>query len=287
MLRSPQRLVVSAVACALAMVVALAVWAGATDSSEAQQGTMHNCPPAGKWSIAVWEGESGTAAADALAACGAGAVAAAYSLDSQTGAWSRWFAGKPDVSNLAPLNDMQGVLALGSNVSVDDDPSWGPADAPVTVVEFSDFQCPYCARFVTDTYPQIKQQYEGKIRFVFRDFPLSTIHENAEKAAEAAGCANEQGKFWEYHDILFNNQQALDVASLKNYASQLGLDTTAFNQCLDTGTRAQEIQKDYQDGISYGVTGTPAFIVDGLLMVGAQPLANFQAAIDAALQSGG
>jgi len=287
MLRSPQRLVVSAVACALAMVVALAVWAGATDSSEAQQGTMHNCPPAGKWSIAVWEGESGTAAADALAACGAGAVAAAYSLDSQTGAWSRWFAGKPDVSNLAPLNDMQGVLALGSNVSVDDDPSWGPADAPVTVVEFSDFQCPYCARFVTDTYPQIKQQYEGKIRFVFRDFPLSTIHENAEKAAEAAGCANEQGKFWEYHDILFNNQQALDVASLKNYASQLGLDTAAFNQCLDSGTRAQEIQKDYQDGISYGVQGTPAFFVNGLLVSGAQPLSVFQSAIDAALQEAG
>ena len=172
------------------------------------------------------------------------------------------------------------------NVSVDDDPSWGPTDAKVTVVEFSDFQCPFCSRFFTQTYPQIKQQYEGKVHFVFRDFPLSG-HENAQKAAEAAGCANEQGKFWEYHDMLFSNQQALDVASLKNYAGQLGLDTAAFNQCLDSGTRAQETQKDYQDGISYGVTGTPAFFVNGLLVIGAQPFANFQAAIDAALQSGG
>jgi len=173
-----------------------------------------------------------------------------------------------------------------SNPSPDDDPFWGPADAPVTIIEFSDFQCPYCGRFIAQTYPQIKQQYEGKVRFVFRDFPLSG-HENAQKAAEAAGCASEQGKFWEYHDILFANQQALDVTSLKSYAGQLGLDTAAFNQCLDSGTRAQETQKDYQDGISYGVTGTPAFIVDGLLMIGAQPFANFQTAIDAALQSGG
>jgi protein-disulfide isomerase len=170
------------------------------------------------------------------------------------------------------------------NVSADDDPFWGPADAPVTIVEFSDFQCPYCARFVTQTLPQIKQAYEGKVRFVFRDFPLSQIHENAEKAAEAAGCASDQGKFWEYHDKLFSSQSALDVASLKSYASQLGLDTATFDQCLDSSKYAQEIQKDVQDGDSYGVTGTPAFFVNGLLVVGAQPFASFQAAIDAALQ---
>jgi len=170
------------------------------------------------------------------------------------------------------------------NVSVDDDPSWGPADAPVTIVEFSDFQCPYCARFVTQTLPQIKQTYEGKVRFVFRDFPLSQIHENAEKAAEAAGCASDQGKFWEYHDKLFSSQSALDVASLKSYASQLGLDTATFDQCLDSSKYAQEVQKDLQDGTSYGVDGTPAFFVNGLLVVGAQPFASFQEVIDAALQ---
>ena len=97
----------------------------------------------------------------------------------------------------------------GGHVSVDDDPSWGPTDAKVTVVEFSDFQCPYCGRFVSQTYSQIKQEYGGKVHFVFRDFPLSTIHPWAEKGAEAAGCANEQGKFWEYHDAIFQNQTTL------------------------------------------------------------------------------
>jgi protein-disulfide isomerase len=162
-----------------------------------------------------------------------------------------------------------------ANVSADDDPFWGPADAPVTIIEFSDFQCPYCARFVTETLPQIKQTYEGKVRFVFRDYPLSQLHENAEKAAEAADCANEQGKFWEYHDKLFSNQSALDVASLKSYASQLGLDTGVFDQCLDSGKFAQEIQKDIQDGDSYGVQGTPAFFVNGRLVEGALPFADY------------
>jgi protein-disulfide isomerase len=193
-----------------------------------------------------------------------------------------------------------------ANVSADDDPAWGPADAKVTVVEFSDFQCPYCGRFATQTYSQIKQEYEGKIRFVFRDFPLSTIHPWAEKGAEAAGCANEQGKFWEYHDAIFQNQTAITekyqtaaqsgdavaglaaaVDALKSTATDLGLDATAFAQCLDSGKNAQEIQKDYQDGISYGVQGTPAFYVNGLLVSGAQPFANFKTVIDAALQAGG
>jgi len=129
MRRFPGRLVFSGVACALLVGGGLLVWALTTGSSEAQAGSMHNCPPAGKWSIAVWEGDGGTTATDALATCGADAVAAAYSLDAQTGAWSRWFAGKPDVSNLPPLNDMQGVLALGgaSEPVVTPTPSATPA----------------------------------------------------------------------------------------------------------------------------------------------------------------
>jgi hypothetical protein len=129
MSRFPQRFVLSSAACALVLAVGLATWVLAAGSSEAQPGSMHNCPPAGKWSIAVWEGTSGTAAADALAACGEGSVAAAYSLDPQSGAWSRWFAGKPDVSNLAPLNDMQGVLALGGSVGPVATPT--PAATPI------------------------------------------------------------------------------------------------------------------------------------------------------------
>ena len=172
---------------------------------------------------------------------------------------------------------------VAENVSADDDPSWGPADATVTIIEFGDFQCPYCGQFATQTLPQIKQAYEGNIRFVFRDFPL---HENSGKAAEAADCASEQGKYWEYHDKLFSNQSALDVASLKSYASQLGLDTTAFDQCLDSNKYAQEVEKDEQDGGSYGVGGTPAFFINGELVSGALPFADFKAAIDAALQGG-
>jgi hypothetical protein len=122
MLRFPQRFVLSGIACTTLAAIGLVAWALAAGPSVAQPGSMHNCPPAGKWSIAVWEGDDGTAAADALATCGADAVAAAYSLDAQTGAWSRWFAGKPDVSNLATLSDMQGVLALAS--------ATGPAVTP-------------------------------------------------------------------------------------------------------------------------------------------------------------
>lgn len=128
MRRFPQRVVPTAVACALLIALGLVAWGPATDSSRAQAGTMHNCPLAGKWSIAVWDGEGGTTASDALATCGADAVAAAYSLDPQTGAWSRWFAGKPEVSNLPPLNDMQGVLALGAAAG----PVATPSATPVT-----------------------------------------------------------------------------------------------------------------------------------------------------------
>ncbi|HJX60961.1 MAG TPA: DsbA family protein [Dehalococcoidia bacterium] len=171
--------------------------------------------------------------------------------------------------------------------SVDDDPAWGPEDAPVTIIEFSDFQCPFCSRFFTETYPQIRQEYEGQVRFVYRDFPLTSLHENAQKAGEAGECADEQGKFWDYHDTLFNNASALDDASLKGYASQLGLDSGTFDQCLDSGKYTEEVQKDYQEGISYGVTGTPAFFINGVTLIGAQPYANFKAAIDAALQEAG
>lgn len=109
------------------------------------------------------------------------------------------------------------------------------------------------------------------------------MHPNAQKAAEASECADDQGKFWEYHDLLFANQSALDVASLKSYAAQLGLDTATFDQCLDGGEKTAEWQKDEEDGTSYGVTGTPAFFINGVQVIGAQPFSVFQQAIDAAL----
>jgi len=156
----------------------------------------------------------------------------------------------------------------------------------VTIVEFSDFQCPYCSRFFLEAYPQIKQEYEGKVKFVYRDFPLTAIHPYAEKAAEAAGCASNQGKYWEYHDLLWIKQEALDVDSLKSYAADLGLDTDAFNGCLDSGAYASEIENDLTEGQSYGVESTPTFFINGQLVSGALPFASFKAVIDAALEGG-
>jgi protein-disulfide isomerase len=173
------------------------------------------------------------------------------------------------------------------DVSADDDPAQGPEDAAVTIIEFSDFQCPYCARFQSETLPQIIQNYGDRVRFVYRDFPLTSLHANALKAAEASECADDQGAYWKYHDLLFQNQSALDDASLKNYAATLQLDTAAFNQCLDSDSTMSEIQKDYQDGIAAGVQGTPAFFVNGNLIEGAQPYSVFQAAIEAALTTSG
>lgn len=167
-------------------------------------------------------------------------------------------------------------------VDVDDDPAIGPADAPVTIVEFSDYQCPFCAR-AEATIKQILNTYGGKVRFVYRDFPLG-FHQYAKKAAEASECADEQGKFWAYHDLLFANQQALDIDSLKGYAADLGLDLDKFNECLDTGRYASEVEHDMQEGQSYGVRGTPAFFINGHLVSGAQPFSVFKEIIDRELE---
>lgn len=173
--------------------------------------------------------------------------------------------------------------------SRNDAPVLGKNSAKVMVMEFSDFQCPFCQRFFTDAYKQIKAKYidTGKAKFVFRHFPLPG-HQNAQKAAEAAECANRQGKFEKYHDTLFTKGQAdgtgLDVPSLKTYAKELGLDTGKFNACLDTGETAEIVKKDLSDGAAAGVSGTPTVFVNGKKIVGAQPFAVFEAAIEAELK---
>jgi protein-disulfide isomerase len=131
------------------------------------------------------------------------------------------------------------------------------------------------------------ETYEGQIKFVVRDFPLNSIHPYAQKAAEATECADDQGKFWEYHDLVFANQSAIDVDSLKGYAAELGLDTGTFDECLDGGEHSSEVGKDLDDGRASGVTGTPAFIINGQLVSGAQPFTVFQQVIDAALAEEG
>ena len=163
-------------------------------------------------------------------------------------------------------------------IEAGDNPAKGPANAPITIVEFSDFQCPYCSR-VVPTLQKLHESYGDKVRIVFRDLPLQ-MHAQAPKAAEAAACANEQGKFWEMHDKLFASQQKLQVADLKQHAVDLGLTADTFNQCLDSGKFAESVKRDSEDGARYGLSGTPGFFINGRLLVGAQPYEAFAQVID-------
>ncbi len=157
-------------------------------------------------------------------------------------------------------------------------PSKGPKDAKVTIVEFSDFQCPYCSkgRQVMD---EVVKAYGDKVRVVFRDFPLN-FHEQAQKAAEASHCAEEQGKFWQMHDWMFDHQTELAVDKLKDGAKSLGLDATKFNQCLDSGKYAKLVADNMKAGQIAGVKGTPAFFINGVFLNGAQPFESFKKEID-------
>lgn len=182
----------------------------------------------------------------------------------------------------------------GSEVVVDPD-DWhvqGAADAPVTIVEYSDFECPYCARYFTETYPQIKEQYidTGQVRYIFRHFPL-TSHSQARPAAQATECAGEQGKFWEMHDALFENQaswagNAEAPALFVGLAEELGLDGAEFEACLSSEKYAARVQEDLDAGIADGVDGTPGFFVNGVALSGAQPFAAFQQQIEYFLAGG-
>ncbi|MEE8290270.1 MAG: thioredoxin domain-containing protein [Candidatus Tectomicrobia bacterium] len=167
------------------------------------------------------------------------------------------------------------------DVSSDDDPALGPEDAPVTIVEFSDFQCPFCRR-VQPTLKRLLQEYEGRVKLVFRDFPLRSIHPQAQKAAEAAQCAAEQRQFWPYHDQLFASS-ALRPDDLKRYAQEMGLNTEQFNACLDSDKYATEVEADLQDGVDVGVSATPAFFINGQPLSGAVPYERFKELIEASL----
>ncbi|MBT8252218.1 MAG: DsbA family protein [Nitrosopumilus sp.] len=184
-------------------------------------------------------------------------------------------------------------------ISADNDPIIGNPDAPITIIEFSDFQCPFCARFHIQTLPLILEEYieQGKVKLVFRDFPIQSIHPNALPASVAAECANEQGKFREMHDMLFDNQnqwnklETNDVLSLfSNYASNIQLDQEIFDSCLTSGKYIEEIRKDLDDGRDYGVSGTPGFFVGNekigfVELKGAQPFESFKKIIDSQLEA--
>lgn len=166
------------------------------------------------------------------------------------------------------------------DVDVDDDPALGAKNAPVTIVEFSDFECPFCARYFDTTHQQLLDEYGDQIRFVYRDFPLSSIHSRAQPSAEAAECADDQDAFWDYHDLLFTNQFALDNQSLISYANRLDLDVDTFTECLESGKHTDEVLADFEAGREYGVTGTPTFFINGVRVVGAQPFQVFKDIIE-------
>jgi protein-disulfide isomerase len=154
-----------------------------------------------------------------------------------------------------------------------EDPVRGRDDAPIELVEFSDFDCPYCRR-ATETIDLLMEQFAGQIRFVYKDYPLPS-HPDAFKAAEAGNCAHEQGRFWELHDTMFASQGSLGVEELKGYAADLGLDTAAFDACLDSGRHAAAVNRDVRIGMSYGVSSTPTLFLNGRAVLGAAPYETF------------
>jgi protein-disulfide isomerase len=180
-------------------------------------------------------------------------------------------------------------------INIASEPFKGRATARVVIIEFSDYQCPFCGRYFKDTLPQLRTDYveTGKVKYVFRDLPLP-FHKQAFKAAEAAHCAGEEGKFWEMHDLLYQNQTALAPEQLVEHAKGLGLKEAAFQQCLDSGKFSEEIKRDIADAGAVGISGTPTFLVgivqpaDGRVkvmkkLVGAKPYAEFKAAVDGLL----
>lgn len=181
----------------------------------------------------------------------------------------------PDQEPAEPAAPNEGPTRL-EGISIDDDPSLGPEDAPVVVVEFSDYECPYCSRFRQETLDQLLETFGDDMLLVYRDFPLTQIHPHAQEAAEASECADDQDAFWDYHDLLFANQAALDTDSLIGYAEDLSLDVGVFTDCLESGKHTDEVIADLNDGRSYGVSGTPSFFINGVPLVGAQPFVSFE-----------
>lgn len=166
-------------------------------------------------------------------------------------------------------------------VTADDDPVEGSKDAPVTIIQFAEYQCPYCGR-ANETVNQLLKDYDGKVKFVFRDFPLG-FHDRAIPVAIAANCAGQQGKYWEVHDRIMTNQRALSDADLDRIAQEVGLNTSDWAVCRKDPTIEAEIRKDMEAGSALGVEGTPAFFVNGMFLNGAQPYDRFSTLIDAEL----
>jgi protein-disulfide isomerase len=202
---------------------------------------------------------------------------------------------------LSTVSNSSGLSATPSRVQIplDDDLSYGDKDAPVVLIEFVDYQCPFCRRFYAETLRALEDEYinTGKVLFVVKDFPIDSIHASAQKASEAVECANDQGLWRELHDKIFEEQNKLGsltiqftIEDLKNWAYELGIDRENFDSCLDSGKYAEEVQKDFEDGENVGITGTPYFFIGNpesgyVSIVGAQPYSVFKQVIESELEN--
>lgn len=162
------------------------------------------------------------------------------------------------------------------DVSIDDDPIYGAANAEITIIQFADFECPYCTKWQMEVWPEIKKAFPDQVRLVYRDFPLYGMHNNAESAAEAANCAGEQDAYWEYHNALFVSEYGLGADAFSQYANDLGLDAKKFSECLESDRFINEVKGDYEYATNLGVNSAPTFFINGIPVVGAQPFSVFK-----------
>ncbi|MFC1996265.1 DsbA family protein [Chloroflexota bacterium] len=166
------------------------------------------------------------------------------------------------------------------DVPEDDDPVWGSPDAPITIIEFSDYECPYCRKWHVEVWPELQAAYGDQIRLVYRDFPLVSIHANANSAAAAANCAGEQDMYWPFSEKLFEMSLSLGRSTYQTYAEELGLDLDEFNECLESGRNLAEVEADYEYAANLGIRSTPTFFINGIPVVGAQPFEVFKTVIE-------
>lgn len=212
-------------------------------------------------------------------------------IESKVNAIDNFFAqnvqGYDSGNSNAPSNT--GSTTSASNIDIVGEPTIGDENAPVTIIEFSDYECPFCAKWHSESYDSLKADYidTGKVKLVYKDFPLS-FHERATPASLAANCVQAQlgnEKYFEYHNTLFGNQQTLTDANLKSWAVNLGADATQFETCIADPKMTTEIQEDFAEGASLGVSGTPSFFINGNLVVGAQPYSVLKQAIEKELSN--
>ena len=197
--------------------------------------------------------------------------------------WIAWReGGRPDGGRAAAGAVAAGV-ELADGVDVSHDPVLGPADAPITIVEFSDFECPFCSRFARDTAPALRRQYGEQIRWIFVNYPLRSIHPNAYEAALAGECAAEQSRFWPFYDAMFSGRYPLSADGYADAAAAIGLDGERFETCYRNADHAEEVALDVKEGEKFYVLGTPTFYVNGKRMEGAQRPEAFAAVIDSLL----